>query len=253
MRVNPFAAADRLNYLEPNLVVMANGTGAEFFTIQYGEQLSFDFDSGQYILIDTYQLGNSFNLYEQYINYVVDVSTRRNLNLADLHQTKCVSEETPPPRVLESSKEELMSTEYFIFYFMAQLGGLYSFLVLIFGIVVGHIASRSFEQDVINSVYYYSFKTKQSMNSMKHSRRVLPGNPNNFYPGEIQNRSINNENDPLILEQISVAGGNPQNISKKVSLRNQGQNEMFDGGEQIHQNNGAPPYTTGDLIFSIFC
>ena len=91
------------------------------------------------------------------------------------------------------------------------------------------------------------------MNSMKHSRRVLPGNPNNFYPGEIQNRSINNENDPLILEQISVAGGNPQNISKKVSLRNQGQNEMFDGGEQIHQNNGAPPYTTGDLIFSIFC
>ena len=244
MRVFPFHSMQRISSITPNKVMMTNGSTSEFYEVEFGETITYDEDGGEYYVADVYMLGNSYNLYEQYINYVPDTSARRNLNLASQHQTKCASEENPPPRNLESSKEELMSTEYFIFYFLAQLGGLYWFLVFIFEFIVGHVASKSFEHDVINLVYNYHSKTKQSM---KHSRRVLPGNFN-----EAQNRSINNENDPLILDQINAGAENPQRMSKKMSMKNKANNEMFDGGEQIH-NNRDPPYTTGDLIYRIFC
>ena len=227
---------------------MTNGTTLEFYTVEHGEAVIFDEVSGSIVAYDEYMIGNSYNLYEQYINYVPDISSRRNLNSASQHQTNCILQEGIPPRSLESSEEDLMSTEYFIFYFMAQIGGLYSFLVLIFNFIVGHVASKSFEYDVINLVNDYNLKNEQSMSSLRHSRRVLPGNFN-----DIQNRSINNENDPLILEQINAGAEKPKKVSKKMSNKNQDSNELFDGGEQFHDTDRSSSYSTGDLIYRIFC
>ena len=66
---------------------MTNGTTSEFYTVEHGETVIFDEGFGPAVAYDVYMMGNSYNLYEQYINYVPDTSSRRNLNMASQHQT----------------------------------------------------------------------------------------------------------------------------------------------------------------------
>ena len=248
MRVHPFKMSERINSLIPNNVTMTNGTTLEFYTVEHGEAVIFDEVSGSIVAYDEYMIGNSYNLYEQYINYVPDISSRINLNSASQHQTNCIPEEGIPPRSLESSEEDLMSTEYFIFYFMAQVGGLYSFLVLILGFIVGHVASKSFEYDLVNLFNDYNSENEQSMDSLRNDRKVMPDILN-----EDQNRSENNRNDPLSLGQINAGAEGPKQISKKIPHRNQNGNELSDGEEQLHNTSRSSSYSTGDLIYRIFC
>ena len=46
-----------------------------------------------------------------------------------------------------------MSGEYFVFYVMAQMDGLYAFFILLFGIYVNHYNKQALNHTTMNELY----------------------------------------------------------------------------------------------------
>jgi hypothetical protein len=141
MALDIYSMVERYNIMTPNLVVDFEGDAQEFWTLTPGYVNKFNTQTN-YPVIDYYMLGNRFDLYQQYITYSPEYDeARRNLDETSSHQAVIEND----GRHLETSEsEELMSTEYSLLYILSQLGGLYAILVLILGLFVGHVATKSF-------------------------------------------------------------------------------------------------------------
>lgn len=116
------AYSERKYGLVSNTVVKPDGSTSKFYDLEFLG--GGDFSVGN-IYCSNIQviLSNRYNYYEMYVDYQ-PITDRRNL--------------------ASSGDNNLMSTEYFVFYILSQAGGLYAFLVLVFGFVVRHITKHSF-------------------------------------------------------------------------------------------------------------
>lgn len=203
----------RYSYIRPNEVRMADGSKDYFYTVHHEPHNFYD-ATYQYFLSDYYFIDNVYNIYEQETLYEPVWTPMRNLE--SLTSTE--------HRDLDVKKtEELMPLHYFIFYVLAQLGGLYAMFVLIFGFFVGYVARKAFNQDMINNLYRYNMN-----------------NPNQEMNQEMMQEDMHLSNQPQYMN-------------------NQKQHDMYDGGDdynyddnQMDQDPQAMLYNNSDLWYSIF-
>ena len=245
--------------IKQNQVKKLDGTIANFPSIQYEDTNFFGYSS-YYLSILYLDLSDNYDYYDMYVDYqpVID-SSRRNLDSA-------------------SDEEEIMSPEYFAFYIMAQMGGLYTFFILIFGIFVNHYNKQAFNHTTINEVYRFNimknvedeqYDVSANHFDRNHGRRVMPANSREVPLG---NQSIYRENDPLMNQQayppdenIYENNQNRMSIGQPVNLhnyQNYDKNQMYDGGDEMEdlerRRNGVDQehsayYDFNDLLYSVFC
>ena len=111
---------------------------------------------------------------------------------------------------------KLMSGGYFMFFFMSQLGGLFTFFKLLMYPLMNYLTSWSFEYATINEVFLYQSpkppQTEQTEQTNNKKRSKIERN---------KSRSPQTESIPLILKKED----NNKKFFKKL-------NEMNEGGEQ---------------------
>ena len=216
--------------IKQNQVKKLDSNTINFSTIQYEDANYFEYFT-DYVSSCYFDLADSYDYYEMYIDYQPDLdSTRRNLDSA-------------------SNEEELMSGEYLFFYVMAQMGFLYTFLYLNFGIFINHYNKQALNHTIINELYRaYSIRDPEdekkyaSQNNIgrNHMRRVALANSRRV-PN--RNQSVYRENDPLVNQQMHPIHGNfYQNDTRRMSRaqpqnlhhhRNHENHLMYDGGDEM--------------------
>lgn len=126
---------DYLNFREsqliPNYVKMLNGSEAMFYTMKSESVTSYPITDSLVCQIMIH-MSNLKKNYTQYINYQPVIENR---NLAA----------TP-------ENANLMSTQYFLCFVLAQMGGIYSFFMLVFGVVFTYINRQILHQKLINEI-----------------------------------------------------------------------------------------------------
>ena len=132
--------------MKQNKVKKLDGSIEQFVSYEAKEVLYYDLTS---VLASFYfEMADNYDYYETYIDYqpVIDSSSRRNLEQHDSSARNLEQEES-------SSNKDLMSGGYFVFFVMAQMGGLYTFLKLVFGLFVHHFNTQSLNHKIMNQVH----------------------------------------------------------------------------------------------------
>lgn len=242
MPLNIYRYTERTSFIVNNKVTLANGTNQYFFTTEHNIITARAYSNYAWFCINYFIMSNKIIVHKQEKIFVPVWSAKRNLEYAiDL-----------PRRLSDSEKEKLMSPEYFALFTLAQLGGLYAMLILIFGLFVGCVTNKSFNQDMINNVYKYNLSNAE----MQQEKELMPLGGQNRYEAREIDRSMY-ENDPLIQAQMQGGIYKNQNIRELPIKGNDRNNEMYDGGDDLDylDNNGNTRdimYNNGDLMYSIF-
>ena len=152
-----------------------------------------------------FTLHPEFIQYDQYVDYRISPTTRRlNSNSS-------------------SKNDSIMPGYYFAFYIMSQLGGLYVFLHLMFGLLMNRWTEQHLKQTLMNELYSSieakSKSRNQALSQQTERNRSVKVSPDNVSPNLPMNGSHKNEQYPLINEQ-SVEMGNRVNQKDFVSSSN---------------------------------
>lgn len=127
-----------------NYACTSEGESTQVFNTSTGSSLTFQM-SGYYEYLKMY---NKTEL--------VLSPTQRNL-FSETKQIGRTQDDSVQEPTIETTEKYLIDSEsYQVFYFMAQLGGLYSFLKLVFGVILNYVAHQSLMQTLINRVYTYT-------------------------------------------------------------------------------------------------
>lgn len=120
---------ERRYYLNPNLVVKLDGTSEMFFSY---EMLNWNELNVYFIPFYqmTFYLGYKYTVYTQYVNYRIMSGASGTL--------------------LEAGNK--MSQIYTIGYLLAQFGGFYCALHILFGMYMHKYVENSYQQDIVNAV-----------------------------------------------------------------------------------------------------
>lgn len=154
-----------------------------------------------------FQLSSKITLYNQYVEYQ-PVLLGRLLGSTDAANTNTITDST------STTKEENRdSSAYFALFVMAQVGGLYSFLRLVFGWAVSLFADNLLAFEVIN-------KLKSSARRNK-TKRVFAYKVNSGYEPKIQPINLEDSKDEgnscclqlLVLLIVSLAVYNSISVS----------------------------------------
>ena len=168
--------------IKQNQVKKLDSNTINFSTIQYEDANYFEYFT-DHVSSCYFDLADSYDYYEMYIDYQPDLdSTRRNLDSA-------------------SNEEELMSGEYFAFYIMALMSGLYSFFILLFDIYVNHYNKQALNHTTMNEVY----KLYAIRNAEKKKSHASENNIDKSYMWKVipaENRRVLYENQPIYREMI---------------------------------------------------
>ena len=178
---------------------MLNGTTNTFYTTKLvghdSSDLVFQFFFGMY-----FTLHHEYIQYDQYVDYRNSPTSRRLNNE-------------------ESNKnDDIMPAYYFVFYIMAQFGGLYVFLHLVFGLFMNRWTEQHFKQALVNELHS-SIEAKNRLRNQALSDQAERNKTSKVFP--IKNKSNlglrkhhNSEQNPLINEQS-------MNMRNKVNLNQQ--------------------------------
>ena len=200
-----------------------------------------------------------------YIDYQPIINSRRNLNT-------------------DSKERNLISEEYFVFYVFAQVGGLYTFLVLLFSLFVNHVTNQTFYHEIINEVHEQAIKHGTEDHQSENLRGIQANKPNmnkvapnNINHGYTNSRTAHLENDPLIhrympkhlsMSNLNNSQINLQRKNQSIAYKNvhaqsiNRVNENYEGGEEpdifarkrnTRQESTNTRYDMRDLIYRIFC
>ena len=197
-----------------------------------------------------FTLHPEFIQYDQYVDYRISPTTRRlNSNSS-------------------SKNDSIMPGYYFAFYIMSQLGGLYVFLHLMFGLLMNRWTEQHLKQTLMNELYSSieakSKSRNQALSQQTERNRSVKVSPDNVSPNLHMNGSHKNEQYPLINEQ-SVEMGNRVNQKDFMSssnriVKNQEPkiNEFdnvsarnMDRNQSSHKSKSF--YDFKDAIYGIFC
>lgn len=127
---------------------LADGSTQYFYTTQYHVLDDRDYYDYAWFIIVYFNAYNKIIRHKQEQIFVPVWTAKRNLEYSVDIPRKLSDEDTTP----------LMSREYFALFTVAQLGGLYVTLVLIFGIIVNCLTNKCFNQSMINRVYKYNIE-----------------------------------------------------------------------------------------------
>lgn len=204
--------SERKYGLVSNTVVKTDGSTSKFFDMEFLSGGDFSFGA-IYCSNIRVILSDRYNYYEMYVDYQPSTD-RRNL--------------------ASSGDDNLMSSEYFIFYILSQAGGLYAFLVLVLGFVVHHITKQSFYHSAINQVYKINSIKKMETENFE----VKQGNSRRVAPMDLKpinhNNSMYKEQDRLMNEQEA-----PNGVYNEYNDYNyQYQNNYDDGNMNGNYNEG---------------
>ena len=253
--------------LKQNRVKQLDGSIELFVSYENGIESNVVADS-QFLSTFIFEMADNYDYYETYIDYQPVInSSLRNLQQDESSTRNLEQEES-------SSSKDLMSSEYFAFFVMAQMGGLYTFLKLVFGLFVHHFNTQSLNHNIMNSVYKFKHKIKTKHdcpNSNRHQDDV-----NDSHLAQEQDDQ-NNLLDKLKTQQIDSLFKNKKNNSKSRSKSNTENNhknmmrqksrrvqdyegyQEYEGGDHVeynqneYDNSKSDYYDANDLLFSVFC
>lgn len=201
----------KLFAIHPNVVKKLDGTQTQFVSVTP----IFNTDMyGWYrkLWVSEFTLANTYTEYEQYINYRVmrySDDSRRNLSSS------------------ESSKPILYPL-YLVLFIMAQMGGLYQFLYLLFGTMMHKYVRLSSYQELIKAVYLNMTQKMQEMNDLSAS---FERNLNYEKQAENYNyRKVANHSDKSIKVDQDYEGGalDEDNIySQKIERKRKISQKLF--------------------------
>ena len=149
--------------MKQNKVKKLDGSIEQFVSYEAKEVLYYDLNTS--ILASFYfEMDDNYDYYETYIDYqpVIDSSTR------NLEQQE------------SSDNKDLMSGGYFAFFMMAQMGGLYTFLKLVFGLFVNHFNTQSLYHAILNQVHESNINSKEEENDHSESDKNLKNKENSY-------------------------------------------------------------------------
>lgn len=240
--LNIYKYSERNSFIISNVVTLANGTNQYFFTTYSDIHIARGYSNYGWICMNYFLMSNKVIVHKQEKIFVPVWTAKRNMEYAiDI-----------PRRLSDSEKEKLMSPEFFTLFTLAQLGGLYVMLILIFGLFVGCFTKKAFNQDIINSDYKYNLI--YTKNQLK-KESMYQGGQNRADAREMD-RSMY-ESDPLIQAQMQ-SSFNKNQSNRQSSINGNGRNnEMYDGGDNLDNFNSNDHsqdmmYNTGDLMYSLF-
>ena len=234
--------------VQRNVVNMIDGSTRVFYkTVQVSVDVAdfsfFDF-YGVYFF-----LHHEYVQYDQYIDYQISPTTRR-LNSGNT-----------------AGNEEIMPSYYFAFYILAQFGGLYAFLHLVFGFFMNRWTEQHLKQAFVNELYS-SIEIKNQLKAQAINRQ-----PEGYMGGRIaqdngpvnlgMNAFPNNEQYPLMNEQsvhmnsvVNLHGINNQpneNYRHDESQLNDFENQSFNPMQRRHKKK-SPEFNFDykDAFYGIF-
>lgn len=225
-----------------NYIAFENGSSSMFYSMEEIYYETIDLPVQQYLMIHYIHMANYVWFHEMRTIYEPVTSSLRNLETQSDINAK---------RALEESKsEELMTIEYFSFYFIAQIGGLYTFLILILGLWMGWVTQKSLNLEIVN---YYNIKLSENVHQKRNSYvHNSNGKPSEHFNADMQNPQVYNHS------QMKIGYGSPQDQNN--NRYSSAYNQMYNGGEYEMEelarsrNRYGPSiqYTSSDLMYSIF-
>ena len=203
--LNTYRSDQYLFKIQRHFLNKLDGSTQTFFT---AELLYFRYDEITVLSFyaSIFILHHEYIQYDQYIDYRLSPSTRR---LNSESSTK---------------NDSIMPGHYFVFYIMAQCGGLYVFLHLVFGLFMNRWTEQHFKQTLMNELYSNIEAKSKSRNQVlsRQAERNTSAkvSPDNVSPNLGMNVSHNNEQYPLINEQpIKTRNNVHENNSNRQSYQ----------------------------------
>ena len=183
--------------LSPNVAYNnSDNTNRRFFSVSQQKSFSFPSDVNYFCSL-YFQLNNRYEVYVPYIDYQpIENSNRRNLASGD---------------------KNIMSTHYFIFYLIAQIGGFFAFFVLFCGPKIKSINELNLMYEVINE---YNEMIGNEIQSEDHE--VNPIQDSNCKPELVTQKSKLNKSRNVPLQEE-----NPLMDQNNNSLDQQNSNELI--------------------------
>ena len=222
--------------LKQNQVKKLDGDIVNFTSVEHKDILTFRLSS-YYLAICYFELANNYDYYENYVDYQPrNNSTRTNLNAA-------------------SNEEKLMSNEYFAFYIMAQMGGLFLFFFHLFGAFVNYYNKHALNHTIINRL---KSKNNEVARNGDHAKRVAPALAN---PTQLGNQSYNQEKSfpeerkrcPIdennTGENLVFQRGRSPNQQNQIDVMD---NPMVESESRNNEHRTTVQYTYKDLLYTVF-
>ena len=172
--------------LHPNIAYSSNGTNTTFFSAEY-EKLWHYYVDGSLLSLVYFALADDYEVYVPYIDYQPVVSSNR--------------------RNLASNDDNIMSTHYFIFYMLAQIGGFSAFFILLLGQKIKSINENYLMHLTINDYNSIVNQYEQHLNEENDSSNHFEKSKINYKNSRNKSRnrlskrnSIANEQDDLVQQ-----------------------------------------------------
>ena len=235
--------------VQRNVVNMLDGSTRTFYTTKISYQDVVGISYYNFFGI-SFILNHEYIQYDQYIDYQISPTTRR------------LNSET------SDSNENLMPSYYFVFFVLAQYGGLYTFLHLAFGLFMNRWTEQHLKQAFVSELYSsLESKNQQRNQALDQQPERYRGSrvvPENRTPNIGLNVSHNNEQFPLMNEQSAHMnnGVNLHNINnhQNENYRNdesqipEFENYPFNPNYRRHKKK-APEFAFNykDTLYGMFC
>ena len=256
-RVNPYysryISLYDANYLQlkvqRNVVRMLDGTNSTFYTTKLAAYESSHINFYNFFQM-FFSLHHEYIEYDQYVDYRISAKNRRRLD----------SESS-------SNNENIMPGYYFMFYIMAQFGGLYTFLHLVIGFFMNKWTEQHLKQTFMNELYR-SIEAKDKSRSRALSVQAGRNKTTKVFPNLNASNigmdmSQNKEQYPLMNEESKNIGAemnqndvdnhlNP-NYRYQQSQRNQfDYQSVYDRKKSQTSKKSKSFYTLKDVLYGIF-
>lgn len=130
-----------------------------------------------------------------------------------------------------TEETEKMSIIFVIFYFLSNLGGLYTFCILIIGIFLRPVIDKIFMHEIVND---YN----------KGNKEILGNWLLVYIIGQLKILEENRIDKLLEMERFGLLGTTKQSTDKESGIADQSYQEydpMFDGNDQYEGGSGKKP------------
>ena len=219
-----------------NVVNMLNGVTREFYTTELGIH-DFNYEPTIKDLNYTFMLNHEYTQYDQYIDYEISPTARR------------LDSES------SSVNYDIIPGHYFMFYIMSQLGGLYVFLHLIFGLLMNKWTEQHLKQTLMNELYS-SIEAKSKSRSQALNQQTESNKSSKASPSLDIKVPHKNEQLPLINEQAAKME-NRENQSERHNEPQINDPEGFKLSDVNCRNQNTQIsksfYNFKDALYGIFC
>lgn len=222
-----------------------------FATTKFNRRLEFVDYFWAYPTYVVFEVSDYFKVYESFRQLDI-IPTPKNRNLeAQSDSLANVSDNQINGSTIPSEKN-IMSSAYFVFFVIAQIGGLYSFLKMILGSIMDYLNQKCMNHSLINSVY--SFKSDTSFDKNGHNEFGSSNSSNKVLP--LDNPSNPKSKQKMFYPDIGI--GRPV-INPKIDNE---LNESYEGGNRVDHfpahnlldsDTDKVIYNNTDLMYSIFC